>query len=642
MSAAPWWEAPAGKVHKTLLPYVRAVEQRQSDLLDRLQMYEAMYDPNGPAADQAGESWQRRNRGIKENVIAVSVDTARATIAATEIRARFMTDGGDWGVQRRAKLLEKYAEEIGKLTDVGAACRAAFFACAKKGTGIVRVYADRDNGLRVEPVMVDNIIVDDRECANGSPPRQLHHRQVDFDVDALVHWYPDSKVDILKARDVGARGGWPRRRILAAGETRNDVCVVESIRLPLGTYPPGYEEMSAKEKAATNYVPGRHVICVEGADLHDEEWHKPHFGLAEIRWNEREGSWYGIGLAERIVGHQRVLDERNKQRHRQLEYAVPTTYGSMADPVLKVQRTEAGNYIALKGPPPTTVVPTVVGMEIANDRMDARASAIAEIGLSEMATRGTKPAGIESGAGLREFKDQTGQRFALQEKALEALWLRVVTLILDTCKDLGDEAPKLSRQTRYGTRALPWREVEIDEVRVQIAAASTLARTPAGRVQMVLELSQAGAISLDETRRLLQHPDLEGELSLWTSALEAIEYDLEAIEEGHPVVPEAFTNLKLAADRGTKRYNLVSRQANVPEDVLEGLRTYVVQAIELMTRSTGAPANDAGAPTAGAAPLPPGDVPMPTGPALPPMAAPQQVPSMGPPSLPAGTGPMAA
>ena len=101
---------------------------------------------------------------------------------------------GDWSAQRRAKLMEKYAEQQGKLTKTGEAVRAAFFACTKKGTGLVRVYADQDKQLRVEPVMVDNIIVDDRECSNGSPPRQLHYRQADFDCDALCQQFPDKKV----------------------------------------------------------------------------------------------------------------------------------------------------------------------------------------------------------------------------------------------------------------------------------------------------------------------------------------------------------------------------------------------------------------------------------------------------------------
>lgn len=633
MKVAPsWWKADKEKVHETLLPYIRTVEQRQSERFESFAMYEAHYDPNGPAADWADAGYLKKLRGIKENVVAVTVDTARASIAATEIRARFMTDDADFSTQKRAEDMELYVEQISKLAKIGDACRAAFFACAKKGTGVIKVYADQDGQLHVEPTMVDNIIVDDRECANGSPPRSLHVRLYDFDRDELIQQFPNFEKEIEKAGEQQSRATW--RGSVAIGETRNDVLVVESWHLPMG------------KRGTDRHLPGRHVICVNGADLLDEEWHKPRFPFSVIRWSEREGSWYGIGLAERIIGHQRVLDKRNHQRDRQLDLAVPTTFVSYADHKFAVQRTEIGNVVVLKGDKPTTVVPTVVGMEIANDRHDARSSAIAEIGLSEMATRGTKPAGIESGAGLREFKDQNSQRFAMQEKGFEALWLDVVELTLDACKDLGDAAPEMARQTRFGPETLAWSDVDLDEVRMQIVAASTLARTPAGRVQTVLELTQAGLFSKDESLALLEHPDVKSTTSQYTASLKAIEEDMELIERGRYVLPEPFVNLQMAQTYAQNRY-LEDRGRGAPEEILEALRTYAIQAADILSPPQPMGMESMGP---GAAPLPPIDVPVdPTGGAsgapaalMPPMAMPQQVPSAGPPLLPAGTGPVAA
>jgi hypothetical protein len=624
---ANWWDAAEGKVHELVLPYVRTVERRQSDYFDEFLMYEAHYDPNGPAAKQGAPGYQARLRGIKENVVAIGVDTVQASIAATDVQAEFQTDGGDWSTQRRAKLMERYAEEIGKLTRTADAVRDAFHPCTKKGTGLVRVYADQDKQLHVEPVMVDNIIVDDRECANGSPPRQLHYRQADFDCDALIQQFPDHKAAILRARGATS-SGWRRARA-GYGDTRNDVLVVESWRLPMGVY------------GTDRYVPGCHAITIEGADLFREEWHKPHFGMAVVRYFKREGSWYGGGLAERIIGHQKVIDRRRDQQDRQLDYAVPTTYGSIADPTLRVQVTRAGNYVALKGPAPTTVVPQVIGSEIMQQIQDARAGAIAEVGLNEMQTRGVKAPGVESAVAIREVREQSGQRFSIPEKAFERFWLDVIELILDVCKDLGDDAPEMSRMTRFGPVNMPWSEVEIDDVRVMIAAASTLNRTPAGRKQTVLEMAQAGAINLEETRRLYGHPDLEHTISMYTASMEAIEQDLEAIEDGYPVLPEPFVNLDMAQSLAQSRY-LVDRGLGAPEEVLEGLRAYAVQAADMMKQmATAAPPMDPM--TAGAMPLSPVDLALPAGPPVgPPMTTPQQVPSAGPPTLPAGTGPMAA
>ena len=77
-----------------------------------------------------------------------------------------------------------------------------------------------------------------------------------------------------------------------------------------------------------------------------------------------------------------------------------------------------------------------------------------------------------------------------------------------------------------------------------------------------------------------------------------------------------------------------------PEDVLEGLRGYFVQAADFLAR---AQATQPGGMTAGAMPLPPGDLPAPTGEPIPgpPMTSPQQVPSAGPPTM-IAAGPAAA
>lgn len=604
-----WWNAEKGDVHKVLLDHVHDVERRMTDHLDRFAMLESLYDPNGPAAQQADPRWRKDLLRITENVIASTVDTVCAAVSTTDVRARFMTDGADWATQRRARLLEQYAEEIAKLTNVGAACRQAFFGGAKKGTGPIKVYADQNGQICVEAVPIDNIIVDDAECQNGAAPRQLHYRQVDVDRDWLAQQFPEHADEIEKAQ---TEGGWRRqwaRWSLPSSRTRNDVFVIESWRLPMGD--PEDED---------TYVPGRHVICISGFDLLDEDWHKPRFPFAVFRWGMRENSFYGVAMAERIIGHQRTLNKRNWQRDRQLDQvALPVTYVRPADVNAQAKTTSAGTFIPIKGDYPLTVVPQAVGNEMLQDRHDTKNSAFEETGVSRLSATAMKPAGLDSGVALREYRDSTTQRFAVQEKHFENTWLDVVELILDTCKDLGAEAPKMCRRSRFAPRTIKWGDVDMKEVRVQIAAASTLNRTPAGRVQMVLEFAQGGIISQDEARRLLQHPDLEQQLSLYTAALEAIEEDLYLIEDGIYVIPEPFINLKMASWRGQNRY-LIDRGHGAPEEVLEAIRTYVVQALHMLDQKAAAPAPPM---------MDAGGMPM-----LPPGAQPMQVPAAGPPMLP--------
>jgi hypothetical protein len=117
------------------------------------------------------------------------------------------------------------------------------------------------------------------------------------------------------------------------------------------------------------------------------------------------------------------------------------------------------------------------------------------------------------------------------------------------------------------------------DAKVSIAAASNLSRTPAGRTQLVLELAQAGIVSTDSARRLISHPDAERELSLYTAAIENIEKCFDEIADGNVVMPEPYTNLKLAVWRGQQQY-LIWRDDGAPESVLEDLRQFIVVAAD--------------------------------------------------------------
>jgi hypothetical protein len=530
---------------------------------------------------------------VIENVIASNVDTVSAIIAATDIRARFMTDGGDWGQQRTARHLEFYSEALGKDLGVLAACRSAFKECAKKGTGITKAEIIFDE-VRIRRVFVENVIVDDNECAGGRAPKQMGEWEY-VDVDELIARYPKHEAAIENARKV--RGSWRRWR--SSQMVDNDVEVLHVYRLPVG------------KKGVAGYKPGRYVCSIEGTDLCDVKSDKTDLPYAVMVWSERAESFYGIGGAERIAGIQAALNRRNWQIERQLDQgALPTTYVRQADANLVAKTSRVGAIVPIKGEYPKTVIPTAVSGETYQSRLDLREAGNNEFGQSGMATHAAKPAGIDSAVGLREFKDQTTQRFAMQEKGFEQLVLDTIWNMLDCCKDLGAKAPTITRLSRFGSKKVKWSDVDMRDVRFQIAASSNLNRTPSGRMQAVIEYAQAGIITQDEARRLLKHPDLERAMSLYTAALENVEHCLDEIADGGVVMPEPFMNLKMCVWRGQQEY-LIWRDNGAPEEVLEALRQFVVQAAHML---------EPPAPAMPAAPAMPMDPAMPADPmAAPPM-----------------------
>ncbi len=591
-----WWNADEGGVHKVVFGYVETVERQQFELFNRFVQLEELYDPNTP--DTPGMTGMDEASAIGlviENVIASNVDTVTAQIAATEVRPRFQTDDGDWSVQRTATRLEWYAEGLGKQLNIHKPCRQAFKEAAKKGTGLVKIFADEFDEVKLEHVRIDDIIVDDAECRNGGKPRQLHHRLTNVDREELKARFPEhaAKIDQAQRSTRWLSGrNWAGYRPIAD----DSLVAIESWKLPIG------------RKGHKNYVPGRHAIVIDGCDLVDEDYHKPHYPFACIWWSERTTSFYGISLAERIAGIQRALNKRNWQIDCGLDHgAVPTTFVDWADANLTVQSIDRiGTIVPVKGDRPLTVIPPAVSPEIYQNRVDLKSAAGEDAGVSRMASAAMKPAGIDSGVGMREYKDQTTQRFAPQEADFEHLVLDVYLHVLDVCKDLGKDAPVVTRKAKFGAKKIPWADVDMGDLKVQIAAASTLPRTPAGRYQTALEWAQAGVISTDEWRRLTKHPDLDHILSLYTQGMESVERDIEAIEDGHTVVPEPFGNLQLMVRMGQMAY-LRDRDLGAPEDVLEGLRQYAVLAAHMVDMAAKGAANQNGAP--GSAPPMPGEMP---------------------------------
>lgn len=572
-----WQKADGGAVNSKVFAYVATVEREQFTIFERFIRLACLYDPNDFLVRHSGHAATNprsdvTSATVTENVVASTIDTVVAATAATDVRARFLTDDADWSEQRRARHLEWYSEGLAKKLSVPEITRQCFKDAALKGVGLVKVYADPDLAtIELERVLVDDIVVDEQECRGGKP-RQMHQR-IFADRETLAAQFPEHEERIRKG-GAGSMG----RRVWAGYRHYNEheIVVIESWYLPIGV------------KGGRYYKPGRHTICIDGADLLDEEWHRQDFPFARIAWSERIQGWYAISLAERLAGHQRQLNKANWQIDRQLDQlAVPTTYVGMADANLAVRSVNrVGTIVPIKGPPPTTVIPQAVSGETYARREAIRASAFEESGISRLAATASKPGGLDSGVALREYRDQTTQRFAIQEKAFERFYLDIVLLALGAAKELGAAAPVIVKKSRFGRRRIAWNEVDLGDCLAQIAAASTISRTPAGRTQSVLEWAQAGLISQDEARRLMRHPDLERAVSLYAAAIEDIEMTIEHILDGAIIVPEPYQHLKMGVVRFQQAY-LKARQDGAPEDVLEALRQWMVQATYLIRRGEG-------------------------------------------------------
>jgi hypothetical protein len=597
-----WYYAEKDNAHAAVWANVKRIEQDQGEYFDRLRLLEALYDPHSPTGDDQSSA-PSRQVNVTENLVASNVDAVFATTFQADVRPRYLTDGADFSTQRRAKKMEYYSEGLGEQLELNRKCRLAAKEAPKKGAGIIKVYATRWDEPAIEHVRLEDLYVPDEDSDSGGEPLQMHHVQRNYDRDRLKAEYPDhaDEIDTL----YGMRTGTTLDAYATGSLTaRRKLTVIESVRLPIGKRPAN-DSKPAKGKA--RYVPGRRTVTIENATLVDEPYHKPYHQYAVMSWSERQGSFYPISGAERIAGHQNALNKRNWQIERVLDQnAMVTTYVRPGDSNLQVRTTKIGNVVTIKGDYPQAPILPAVHTETYNSRVDIRESAKVEFGLPNLADGRSIPAGLETGAAVREARAAQTQHFSPQESAFEAFVLDVHWLLVDVCKDLGAAAPTVLESRWH--KPIKWSDVDMGQVKIQIEAASTLPRMPAGREQTLLEWAQAGIISSDSARRLIGHPDLERELSMYTSALEAIEMTIEEIFDGGQGWPEPFDNLRMVVWRGTASYNN-ARIAGAPEDVLDALGDYISQASFLVDQMA---VNDNAAASSGAAPTP-GEVPAPGG-----------------------------
>lgn len=580
----PWRAAPKGRVHERLIPYVEQVEREQADLFNRFVKLAALYDPYSLTAERERDLRDVSGQ-MQENLIASNCDAITGSIAATEVRARFQSDGADWSEQRTLRALSWYAEGLATKLDIDAHDRRAFHAGALKGTGLVKGWTDEFDEIRSEEVPVDDIIVDDA-AGGGMRPRQMAQRMM-VGRDVLAARFPEHERAIERAQTQGRSWKkWAGYRPIP----KDQIVCIEAWHLPIG--PKGHEK----------YRPGRHAFVIDGLDLFDDSEFHDGFPFAVFRWVERPGSFYGIGGGERIIGHQRKINKRNLQIDRQHDqFAFPTRWVQQADSNLTIKSTNRAGAIGVyKAAVPKTDIPPSISPETFKDREDTKGSAFEEFGQSRMSATAMKPAGLDSGVALREYRDQTTSRFATQEKGFERLKLDAVLLAIGCAKKLGSKAPEIVRQSKFGSKKIPWAKVDMGDARVQIVAASALGRTPAGRTQFVMEMAQAGIISQDSARRLLMPNstlDTEAEMSRYVAALEDIERTIDEIEDGAVLMPEPYQHLEMGIWRMQAAY-LKDRDDGAPESVLEALRQWIVVADHMDRMAKAAAAGGAPAPGA--------------------------------------------
>ena len=500
-----------------------------------------------------------RGRGITQrvtlNVVKSCIDTVSSKIAKSKPRPMFLTEDGSFQVATKAKNLTKYMDGWFDSTQTYQKGRSVFVDGCAFGTGALKIYAENGQ-VKSEKVFINEIIVDEAEGIYGEP-RQMHQKKAVFR-EVLAESFPEHREKIFSATS-SLREDY-REEFYA-----DMVYVIESWHLPSGA---GAED-------------GRHTISIDNCTLFDEQYDKDYFPFSFFRWSNSLLGFYGTGLAEELVGIQLEINKilRNIQIAQSL-MAVPQIWLEGNSQVVPSHvNNEIGGIKRYVGTPPIFQVPQAMSPEIYNHLENLFRKAFQITGTSESSATSKKPAGVTAGIALQTLSDLETERFMVTAQRFEEFYLDVARKVIDMTRDVYAEDKSIKVKAPGGAfmESIAWKDVDLEEDKYILRCYPTnlLPTQPAGRLQKIQELLQAGFFDKEDAIALLDYPDLKAVTERITAPRDDV---LKLIglmlSKGVYFSPEPYMNLELAK-RLTQSEYLKAKVQNAPDDRLDLLRRFM-------------------------------------------------------------------
>lgn len=564
-----WWRTNDGKMHDHVFSMVSMLQMQDTDRFKRnvqaLRLYGSRdADSFFPQQYNNILSPAMPEARTKYNIISSTTDTVTSKIGKMKPRISYLTTGGRWDEQMRARNLTKWTDGIFYQNNIYQIHQRMFRNACIFDSGILHHYI-QDGQIHTEQVIATELLVDPLDAMYGYPShlyRIKYMRRED-----LIEMFPEKEQQIKISK------GSYHNELRADDKLDTHVMVVEAWHLRSG---PEADD-------------GRHVICVEGSCLLDETYEKEYFPFTFFHWAPPVVGFWGQSLADRLTGNQleinKMLRVIQKSFHLGAAFKVFLEYGS------KVARehlnNEIGSIVYYNGAKPEFYVPQTVHPEFFQFLEWLIQSSYEEAGISQLSAASRKPAELESGRALREYNLIETERFATVAQAYEKSFECTAKIYLDLAQELY-ENDNVDLEMTVGTRKLvesiKWSEIDVskDDYIMKMYPTSMLPTEPAGRIATIEGWINSGLIPPDEGLRLLDFPDIEDYRSLKDSPIDLLHLVLnEMLYKGKYMAPEPFMDLS----RGIGFMQDALQRAMIdeaPESRLQLIRDWIEQARVMM------------------------------------------------------------
>lgn len=600
-----WWLQPENEKHDAVLGVVKHIRDNQEyrKLTDLLHCSLYTSTPVVGFGIGARRSTIASSR-LTLNVVRNMVGAVTSKIAAkNKPKPTFLTEEGDYELREKAEQLEKFVSGVFYDSSVYSQVTQCFRDAAVYGTGFLKIY-DGDDRVEVQRVLQRNIVVDDEEARFGQP-RNLYQRDYFDRLVLKAEWAKGERADeIVAGIDRCERD--PEDVEYAYRTASDQVLVTEAWHL-----------------GETNDTPGRHVVCVDGCTLLDEEWDGP-FPFAMIQWSPPDEGFFGVGLAEELMPIQAEINKLLQQIQRG-HHLIAGHY--LVEQGSKVTTAQMNNDLATivkyTGTPPQYQAPQVISSEVYQHLWQLYAKAFEIAGISQLNATGQKPSGLDSGAAQRAYQDIQSERFLEVGQNYEEFVVEVARQVVRCAKRIGGHY-RVRAVSKNALETIKWSDVNLDEdlYVIRVYPTSMLPSTPAGKLAWAQDMIQSQVIPPEDVLDIVDFPDTAAYAKRRNAPRKVVERNIShMIRTGEFISPEPFDNHALALRLVNEAYH-EARLDGVPEDRLELLRRYMADTNDLMQPPPAPPGP------------PPGMMPPMGGPPMPPPGPPMPGPMPGPPMMP--------
>ena len=533
--------------------------------------YERMYSNDSMMSGTITASQKIKTNNLPEegrptmNVIRSCIDTLTSRVGDQTPNPMFLTDYSTYKERNLAKRLNYFIEGEFFQTKAYPKANLVFRDACVYGTGALKVY-DSYGTVALDRVLPRELFVDYNESFYGEP-RTLYQVKL-YDRGVLYEMFPGKKVIEAEKATIDASTD--------SSTTVSDlVMVVEGWHLP-----------SSKDSGD-----GKHIIACSSGSLLDENWDKEKFPFVFFHYQPRVTGFFGQGVAEVLQGTQVQINKLLSVITQSINLVgVPVVFLEEASKVVKSHiSNNIGNIITYRNSKPIYETPPCVAPELYAQLQRLVEYSYDQVGISQMSATNQKPEGLDSGTAIREYDEKQQGRFASISRSFDDFHVELAYQIVDVARDIAERTGKY--QTVYpGKRGidmvdLPAASLVDNPFIIKCFNTSSLPRDPAGRMDKIVEMIQAGMLSVQEGRRLLDYPDLDQIERLANASEELIMQALDNIvDNGKYTTPDPFWDLTLAMDLTKKYYNLYM-SAKLEENKADMLRQFFTQCQTLITAS---------------------------------------------------------